>query len=149
MNKRQKTYAVVGGSAAVLALLGIGLYVKSKGTATAPATPAAQTSPTNTTTLPNGLAGTVTMSDGAQSVSAKVGTQIALALPSGGSGWVSLTSAALNGASILGVIPTGSTQPVPLLVSVSDTWTGVWRDKNGVTHTGTVSVSATAPQLAA
>ena len=149
MNKRQKTYALVSGGAAALAVLGIVVYAKTKGSATTPATPAAQTTPAaSTNPAPNGLSGTVTMSDGPQSISVKIGTQIAIALPTGGA-WVSLTSAALNGSSILGVVPAGSTQPVPWLVGASDTWTGVWRDASGATHTGTVSVSATAPQLAA
>ena len=138
MTPKEKRALYVGGVAAVVVGGLAAVYVVSKKKATAPA-PSAPT----TTTLPAAVGGGVVMQDGAQTLNATSGTIFTVSLPSGGV-WVSLTSAGLNGASLLGPIPAGSGQPISVTAVINDTITGVWQ-QNGQQHTGTIKVAATLP----
>jgi hypothetical protein len=103
------------------------------------------TTTTGSSTLPGAVGGTVVLTDGAQTINTTSGTPFVVGLPSGGT-WVSLVSAKLNGASLLGTIPAGSAQPVTVMSVIDDVITGVYA-LNGVQHTGTINISATLPKL--
>lgn len=144
MKKGEKTALVVGVLALAAGGVGIAVYLHSKNAAST-----APTTPTTPASLPAGIGGSITLVNG-QTVqsSTTAGTSFSVALPAG-SAWVSLTSSALNGANVMGVITPGSQQPVPLIAGTTDTLTGVWRDASGNTFTGmlhmTVNVPAVAP----